>query len=177
MPNLETVHGENLLERGPGVATKVVCTIGPASCSTRTLTQLIRAGMDVARLNFAHGNHEEHSKDIRNIRQVSKKLHRPVAILQDLPGPKLRVGKLQAEPLHLRRLERVVLTSNPTPSREQIPISYPDLAKAVSKGDTVYMADGTIRLEVLKTNGEKVECRVLNGGTLTSGKGVNLPRL
>jgi len=100
-----------------------------------------------------------------------------VAILQDLPGPKLRVGKLQAEPLHLRRLERVVLTSSPTPSREQIPVSYPDLAKAVSKGDTVYMADGTIRLEVLKTNGEKVECRVLNGGTLTSGKGVNLPRL
>ncbi len=141
------------------------------------LAQLIRAGMDVARINFAHGNHEEHSTDIKTIRQVSKKLHRPVAILQDLPGPKLRIGKLTAEPLHLRRLDRVVLTTKPTAAEGKIPVSYPDLPKAVSKGDTVYMADGTIRLEVLRTQGDEVEVRVLNGGTLTSGKGVNLPRL
>ncbi len=177
MPNLEAVVRENPLERGPGVATKVVCTIGPASRSTGMLARLIRAGMDVARINFAHGNHEEHSRDIKNIREVSKKLHRPVAILQDLPGPKLRIGKLRAEPLHLQRLERLVLTSSPTPSRDQIPVSYPHLAKAVSRGDTIFMADGTIRFEVLKTYGEEVEGRILNGGTLTSGKGVNLPRL
>jgi len=141
------------------------------------LAQLIRAGMNVARLNFAHGTYEEHSTSIKTIRQVSKKLHRPVAILQDLPGPKLRVGKLPVEPIHLRRLERVVLTTDPTPARGKIPISYPDLPRAVTKGDTVYLADGTIRLEVLGVEGEEVEGRVLNGGSLTSGKGVNLPRL
>ena len=141
------------------------------------LAQLIRAGMDVARLNFAHGTYEEHSKSIRTIRQVSRRLHRPVAILQDLPGPKLRVGKLPVEPIHLRRLERVVLTTDPTPARGKIPVSYPDLPRAVTKGDTVYLADGTIRLEVLGVEGEEVEGRVLNGGSLTSGKGVNLPRL
>ena len=141
------------------------------------LAHLIRAGMDVARINFAHGNREEHARDIKNIRLVSKKLRRPVAILQDLPGPKLRVGKLPTEPLYLRRLDRVVLTTRPTAAKSEIPVAYPDLPKAVSKGDTVYMADGTIRLEVLKSHGEEVEARVLNGGTLTSGKGVNLPRL
>ncbi len=133
--------------------------------------------MNVARLNFAHGDYEEHLRDIRNIRQVSKRLQRAIAILQDLPGPKLRVGKLQTDPLHLRKLDRVILTTYSSPHKGEIPISYRDLPRAVSKGDTIYMADGTIRLEVLRTKDEQVEARVLNGGTLTSGKGVNVPRL
>src|SRR5207245_135224 len=153
------------------------CTIGPASDSPRVLTQLIQAGMDVARINFSHGTYDQHVRSIRTIRQVSDRLHRPVAILQDLPGPKLRVGKLASEPLHLQRLDKISLTTKPTNAKSKIPIAYPDLPKAVKKGDTIFLADGTIRIEVLRTKRDEVEGRVINGGDLTSGKGVNLPRL
>jgi len=138
---------------------------------------MIRAGMDVARINFSHGNPEEHLKTIKTIRKVSHALRRPVAILQDLPGPKLRVGKLASEPLHLRRLDNVTLTTKPSKAKGKIPIAYPDLPKAVKRGDMVYLADGSIRLEILRTTRDEVEGRVLVGGNLVSGKGVNLPRL
>jgi len=133
--------------------------------------------MDVARINFSHGNPEEHLKTIKTIRKVSHALRRPVAILQDLPGPKLRVGKLASEPLHLRRLDNVTLTTKPSKAKGKIPIAYPDLPKAVKRGDMVYLADGSIRLEILRTTRDEVEGRVLVGGNLVSGKGVNLPRL
>ncbi len=133
--------------------------------------------MDVARINFSHGTYDEHVRSIKTIRQVSERLRRPVAILQDLPGPKLRVGKLATEPLHLQRLDKISLTTKPTSAKSKIPIAYPDLPKAVKKGDTIFLADGTIRIEVLRTKRDEVEGRVINGGDLTSGKGVNLPRL
>jgi len=138
---------------------------------------LIQAGMDVARINFAHGTHEDHARDIKTIRQVSKRLDRPVAILQDLPGPKLRVGRLPSEPMHLLRLDTVTLTTKPSSARGKIPVPYPELPRAVRKGDTIFLADGSIKLEVLGVRGGEVQCRVLNPGDLTSGKGVNLPRL
>ncbi len=141
------------------------------------LGKMIRAGTDVFRLNFAHGTQEEHSRDIKTIREASRKLQRPVAILQDLPGPKLRVGKLSSEPLHLRRHDPVTLTTKPTSAKAKIPVSYPALPKAVKKGDTIFLADGSIRVEVLRTSRDEVQGRVLNAGDLTSGKGVNLPRL
>jgi pyruvate kinase len=100
-----------------------------------------------------------------------------VAILQDLPGPKLRVGKLAIEPVHLRRLDTVTLTTKPSKAKGKIPVAYPDLPKAVRKGDMVYLSDGSIRLEVLRTKRDEVEGRVLAGGDLVSGKGLNLPRL
>ncbi len=131
----------------------------------------------MARINFAHGTYDDHVRNINAIRQVSKRLRRPVGILQDLPGPKLRVGRLALEPLHLRRLDHVTLTTKPTRAKGKIPIGYPDLPKAVKKGDSIFLADGTIRVEVLRVGREEVEARVLNGGDLTSGKGVNLPRL
>ena len=159
------------------IATKIVCTIGPASDSPTILGHLIRAGMDVARINFSHGTKEEHLKNIRTIRRVSQDLKRPVAILQDLPGPKLRVGRLPTEPLHLRRLDTITLTTKPSKVKGKIPISFPDLPKTVKRRDMIYLADGSIRLEVLRTSRDEVECRVLVGGDLTSGKGVNLPRL
>ncbi len=165
------------MENKPSIATKIVCTIGPVSRRVSVLTRLIRAGMNVARINFAHGTYEEHLVDIRNIRKTSTRLRRPVAILQDLPGPKLRVGRLSSDPFQLKKLDKVRLTSQSSPAENEIPVSYHDLPRAVSKGDTVYMADGTIRLEVLNVSGEHVDARVLNGGMLTSGKGVNLPRL
>ncbi len=161
----------------PGPATKIVCTIGPASTSTKVLTQMVRSGMDIGRINFAHGSADEHSQRIKTIRRVSRKLGRPVAVLQDLPGPKLRVGRLHSEPLHLRRLDPVTLTTKPTDSVGKIPVQYPDLSRAVSRGDTVFLADGSIKIEVLKVKPEEVQGRVLNDGDLTSGKGVNLPRL
>ncbi|HEX9196486.1 MAG TPA: pyruvate kinase [Candidatus Bathyarchaeia archaeon] len=159
------------------LATKIVCTIGPASSSPSVLGHMIRAGMDVARINFSHGTYEEHLKSVRTIRKVSHSLSRPVAILQDLPGPKLRVGKLASEPMHLRRLDTITLTTKPSKAKGKIPVAYPDLPKAVRKGDMVYLSDGSIRLEVLRTTRDEVEGRVLVGGDLVSGKGLNLPRL
>ena len=159
------------------LATKIVCTIGPASSSPSVLGHMIHAGMDVARINFSHGTYEEHLKSIKTIRKVSHRLRRPVAILQDLPGPKLRVGKLASDPMHLRRLDTVTLTTKPSKARGKIPVAYPHLPKAVKKGDMIYLADGSIRLEVLRTSRDEVEGRVLVGGDLVSGKGLNLPRL
>lgn len=158
-------------------ATKIVCTIGPASSSAGSVRQLVRAGMDVARVNFSHGTYPEHARNIKTIRKVSKALRRPVAILQDLPGPKLRVGRLAVEPLHLRRFDRVTLTTKPKTAKSKIPILYHDLPKAVKKHDMIYLADGSIRIEVTRSRRDEVEGRVLVGGELTSGKGVNLPRL
>src|SRR3989454_6896557 len=146
------------------IATKIICPIGPASDSPRVLAQLIQAGMDVARINFSHGTHDQHVRSIRTIRQVSERLHRPVAILQDLPGPKLRVGKLATEPLRLQRLDKISLTTKPTNAKSKIPIAYPDLPKAVKKGDTIFLADGTIRIEVIQTKKVEVEGLVINGG-------------
>src|SRR5207247_4233340 len=111
------------------------------------------------------------------IRKVSHILRRPVAIRQDLPGPKLRVEKLASDPMHLRRLDTITLTPKPSKAKGKIPVAYPDLPKAVRKGDMVYLADGSIRLEVLRTTRDEVEARVLVGGDLVSGKGLNLPRL
>ncbi len=159
------------------IATKIVCTIGPASSTPKVLIQMIKAGMDVARINFSHGTYEEHEKNIKTIRRVSRRLKRPVAILQDLPGPKLRVGRLVVEPLHLRKLDRIILTTKPTTAKTKIPILYPELPKVVKNGDVIFLADGSIRIEVLRTRKEEVEGRVVVGGELVSGKGVNLPRL
>jgi pyruvate kinase len=159
------------------LATKIVCTIGPASNSPNVLEKMMRAGMDVARINFSHGTHDDHLKSIKTVHKVSESLGHPVAILQDLPGPKLRVGKLAADPLHLRRLDMITLTTKPSKARGKILVAYPELPKVVKRRDMIYLADGIIRLEVLRTSREEVECRVLVGGDLTSGKGVNLPRL
>src|SRR5256886_17435686 len=146
------------------IATKIVCTIGPASSSPAVQGHMIRGGMDVARINFSHGTYEDHLKNIKSIRNVSNGLRRPVAILQNLPGPKLRVGKLAAEPMHLRRLDTVTLTIKPSKAKGKSPVAYPDLPRTVGKGDTIYLADGSIRLEVLRTTRDEVEARVLVGG-------------
>jgi pyruvate kinase len=138
---------------------------------------MIRGGMDVARINFSHGTYEEHLKSIETIRKVSNSLRRPVAILQDLPGPKLRVGKLASEPMHLRRFDSVILTAKPSKAKGKIPVAYADLPRVVRRKDMIYLADGSIRLEVIRATRDEVETRVMVGGELVSGKGVNLPRL
>src|SRR2546425_8011663 len=114
---------DQLTMKASTIATKIVCTIGPASDSPRVLAQLIQSGMDVARINFSHGTYDQHVRSIKTIRQVSERLHRPVAILQDLPGPKLRVGKLATEPLHLQSLDTISHTTQPTSAKSKIPIA------------------------------------------------------
>lgn len=156
--------------------TKIICTIGPASESLEVLEQMIKAGMNVARLNFSHGSYEEHERKIRRIREISGRLGKPVAILQDLSGPKIRVGKIKEGGLEVRRGERLILTNREERAGGRIiSVNYPLLPLEVKPGDKILLADGTIELEVLQTNGREIECEVQVGGILTSHKGVNVP--
>jgi len=154
---------------------KIVCTIGPASESERMLGRLIDAGMDVARLNFSHGENARHETVVRRIRDLAGNAGRTVAVLQDLQGPKLRVGALP-ESLELKRGDRFALSPGKRRGeRGVIPISYPKLAGDVRKGDTILLDDGLIEMEVAGTRGRDVTCRVVTGGTLGSHKGINIP--
>jgi len=156
--------------------TKVVCTIGPASESSQIIEAMIRAGMNVARLNFSHGTQEEHLRKIKTIRQIADRLKEPVAILQDLSGPKIRVGKVKEGGVELRRGEGFSLTNREIMGDEKrVSVSYPSLPDEVKPGDTILLADGTIELQVLGNSGQDIQCRVVVGGVLTSHKGINFP--
>ncbi|NWF94251.1 MAG: pyruvate kinase [Syntrophaceae bacterium] len=159
-----------------GRKTKIVCTIGPASENSQTLEALIAAGMNVARLNFSHGTHEDHLKKIKAIRQISARSGEPVAILQDLSGPKIRIGKVREGGVELRRGEKLILTNRERMGDEKsIPVNYSSLPNEVKPGDRILLADGTIDLQVLESDGQDIQCQVVVGGVLTSYKGVNLP--
>ena len=156
--------------------TKIVCTIGPASESPQTLEALIKAGMNVARLNFSHGTHAEHLRKIESIREIADRFRQPVAILQDLAGPKIRIGKMKEGGAELRRGEKFLLTNRQIMGDEKgASVSYPSLPGEVKPGDRILLADGTIELQVLGSDGQDIECRVVVGGILTSHKGINLP--
>jgi pyruvate kinase len=163
--------------------TKIVATLGPASDNEPVLRELISAGLDVARLNFSHGTHESHGKIIDLLRELSTEMDKPVTILQDLQGPKLRVGVLPDEGIELvadQRLHLVQMSAEREfPKKADgiltIPLDVPDLAGAVSKGKTILMDDGNLELLVTDLHGEIVEVQVVLGGRLTSNKGVNLP--
>lgn len=156
--------------------TKVVCTIGPASNTEEMLRKMILAGMDVARLNFSHGSHEEHAKVIALIRKLSDELSTPVTILQDLQGPKIRVGKLDA-PYPVQPGDRIFLcTSIDDREGNVLPMQYETFAKDVKVGDLILADDGKVALTVIATNGvDKVELEVTHGEAIGSKKGVNLP--
>jgi pyruvate kinase len=125
--------------------TKIVCTIGPASESPRVLEAMVRAGMNVARLNFSHGTHEEHLKKIEALRGISERLKQPVSILQDLAGPKIRVGKVKEGGVELKRGETFFLTNREVlGDATGVSVSYPSLPDEVKPGDTILLADGTI---------------------------------
>lgn len=157
--------------------TKIVCTIGPASRSPEILRELVLAGMDVARINFSHGDRAQHEEDITRIRTVSAEVGRPVAILADLQGPKLRVGRMQEGGVTLEPGEEVILTIRPVIGHAgEIPVQYPDLPRVVEPGDRVLLDDGLLELEVIATDDEDITCRVITGGLLQSNKGMNLPR-
>jgi pyruvate kinase len=160
----------------PDNKTKIVCTIGPASSSEEVLKELIIEGMNVARLNFSHGDIEEQREVIRRIRKISAELNRVVAIMADLPGPKIRVGTFEKEPVFLKKGEKVILTSRDVIGNESlIPVNYDRLSHSVQAGKPVYLNDGFIQLQCTGTEGEDVFCDVVVGGPLSSNKGLNLP--
>jgi len=161
----------------PLLRTKIICTIGPASRSPEMLRRLMEMGMDVARLNFAHGGQEVHGENIRRIRAVSAELGKPVAILADLQGPKLRVGEMPPGGLLLEAGEEITLTTEPILGQAgRVPVQYDGLPQAVAAGDRILIDDGLIELEVLRPAGDEVICRVITGGLLLTNRGMNLPR-
>jgi pyruvate kinase len=131
--------------------TKVVCTIGPASKSPEILKRLIQSGMSVARLNFSHGTHLEHGQVMAAIRRLVTRIGQPLAILQDLAGPKIRIGQIKAERVTLKPGALFTLTSEPVQgSREKVSVSYPNLPRDVRNGDTLLLSDGALELQVLR---------------------------
>ncbi|HKV45284.1 MAG TPA: pyruvate kinase [bacterium] len=155
--------------------TKIVATIGPASGNARVLRRLLAAGMDVARLNFSHGTREGHGRTIRLLRKLAAEAGVPLAILQDLQGPKIRVGRLAA-PVRLQEGAEVVLTTRRVVGRGgQIPVPFPGLVRMVRPGGRILLRDGTLELQVLARGGREVRCRVVRGGVLNERQGVNLP--
>lgn len=162
---------------------KIVATIGPASQGEPILQHVIEAGADVARLNFSHGTHGEHAEKISRIRRLSAELNKPVCILQDLQGPKLRVGKLPAEGIELVPGQSVVLSNQNTgnliiesPAELTfIPMEVPNLARGVKPGNRILLDDGKLEMEVVSVDGDAVYASVVLGGVLSSNKGVNLP--
>jgi pyruvate kinase len=157
--------------------TKIVCTIGPASSTDQVLAGLIRAGMDVARLNFSHGDYAFHHRVIRKIRQLERKLGRQVAILQDLPGPKIRIGAVANDRVRLQNRRPLVLTNRKILGSElAVSVDFPGLTSAVKKGDPILLGDGEIELEALQVGKNEVKCRIVVGGILGSHKGVHFPR-
>lgn len=160
----------------PDHKTKIVCTIGPASSSKEIIRKLISAGMNVARLNFSHGNLEDHRILIRRIRKVAEELNHVVAIMADLPGPKIRVGVIQDEPMILKKGDHVVLTPDDVPGRDSlIPVQYSKIADSVSLDKPIYLSDGFIQLDCKSIAGPDIHCEVVVGGPLFSKKGINLP--
>ena len=156
--------------------TKIVCTIGPATSSREMLRRLVMAGMNVARLNLAHDTQADHATRIKLIRSVSRSLRKPVGILLDLPGPKIRVGLIRPEPVFLREGSTLVLTERSVVGNEKtVTVKPPAVVRKLNVGDPVFLADGTIRLVVRQTRKHAAVCRVVSGGPLLSGKGVNLP--
>jgi pyruvate kinase len=157
--------------------TKIVCTIGPASRAPEMLRELMLAGMDVARLNFSHGDQSYHGENIERIRAVAAEVGKPIAILTDLQGPKLRVGEMEKEGVLLASGEKVVLTTRPIVGHSgEVPVQYAKLPRDVEPGDRILIDDGLLELKVLSIGETDITCRVITGGLLQTNKGMNLPR-
>lgn len=155
---------------------KIICTLGPASASEAVIRRMIEEGMDIVRLNFSHGTHAQHRETIRRIRKISKSLERPVAVLQDLEGPRVRIGSVKGGTVRLEAGRSFTLTARPmTGDAAGVGINYPDLPELVQPGDPILLNDGTVELQVEKTGKKDIACRVITGGYISSHKGLNLP--
>jgi pyruvate kinase len=155
---------------------KIVATMGPSSKDEATIEALLKAGVDVARLNFSHGTHADHADMIRKLRSIAAKLGRSICILQDLQGPKIRTGEIDGAGVMLRPGQQLILTSQPVPGSERIvSVDYADLPKAVQPEGRILLDDGQLELKVVSINDDQVETKVVVGGLLKAHKGVNLP--
>lgn len=155
-----------------------MCTIGPATSSELILERLVKAGMDCARLNFSHGKPSDHLKVIQSIRKISKKTEKQVAILQDLPGPKFRIGEIKNGAVVIKKGSTLTLTTKKIQGdAEQLPLRSEELPRFVPSGGSIFLSDGSIRLRVLSVGRGRIVCKCEVGGKLLSGKGVNVPRL
>ena len=156
--------------------TKIVCTIGPASQSIETLVKLLQNGMNVARLNFSHGTHEEHAARIANIRKASQLTGIPVAIMLDTKGPEIRTGMLEGGSAQLEAGAETILTTEViTGNAQRFTVQYANIIDDLHVGDRILLDDGLISLEVLELAAPDIRCRVLNAGRLSNRKGVNIP--
>ena len=161
-----------------GRRTKIVCTIGPATNSELMLERLANAGMDCARLNFSHGNPSEHLQVIESIRKISERTGKQIAVLQDLPGPKFRIGKVKNGFVNIKKGALLTLTTKHIEgSAEVIPLRSQDLPRLVPEGGSIFLSDGSIKLKVLRVTRGAIQCKCELGGVLLSGKGVNVPQL
>jgi pyruvate kinase len=154
--------------------TKIVCTLGPATASPEMIRRLVGAGMDVARLNFSHGDHASHRQLMAEIRAASAELGRPVGILQDLAGPKIRLGRLDGE-VELDPGQEVELVEGETAPPGLLPVNHEFFYEDVEVGDRILLSDGLVEMTVTAKRDHRVLCRVVAGGVLSSHKGVNLP--
>jgi pyruvate kinase len=158
--------------------TKIVATIGPATQEPDVLRSLIEAGATTLRLNFSHGTHDDHQRNIRLIRQISFELNQPVGILQDLQGPKIRLGRFEEGKIHLAKGDKFILTSHEVLGNvERASVTYDQLAQEVPPGSTILLDDGRVemRVEDVDLNTQELHCRVVVGGVLSNNKGVNFP--
>jgi pyruvate kinase len=156
---------------------KIVCTLGPATSSPEMIDKLIQAGMDVARLNYSHGTHEDRARMVKDLRKASAKRERPIAVLADLQGPKIRTGKLQhGKPVHLYFGKKFRITTKPLIGTEEgVSTTFAALPASVRKGDRILLSDGDIALRVISTSSNEVVTQIENGGDLGENKGINLP--
>jgi pyruvate kinase len=160
----------------PRHKTKIVCTIGPASESAEVMEKMIRAGMNVARLNFSHGDFDSHRRVVQNLRSAALRAGRRLTIMGDLSGPKMRIGKLAQEPVDLKPGDTFVLTTDDIVGDSgRASVTFKKLPQAVKAGDTLFLNDGNIQLDVSSVKGNEVICKVVVGGELRSRKGLNLP--
>jgi pyruvate kinase len=176
-PQLRSPAPESATDQPRRRRAKIICTIGPSCNTEAALRDLMRLGMDVARLNFSHGSHEDHARTITRLRKVAAEEKRTICILQDLQGPKIRTGKLKDHvPVTLETGSGVVITSREVEGTASlISTTFKDLPREVQAGSRILLSDGLIELRVLSVTGEDVECQVINGGTLGENKGINLP--
>ncbi len=156
--------------------TKILCTLGPATSDVETLVSLIGAGMDVARLNFSHGSYDDHAGILGRLRIAAERSGEPIAVIQDLQGPKIRIGLLATPSVELKAGARVVITTEAVQgTADRIPTDFRNLPTDVRPGERILLDDGRIRLEVREVLGTEVSCQVIVGGVLTPHKGINLP--
>ncbi len=170
-------HGAPAVSSTPGpymLRTKIVCTIGPASSDRETILAMVRGGMNLARVNMSHGERADHARTIAIVREAAREVGKPVAVLVDLQGPKIRVGKL-VEPITLKQGDHVVVAPEESATGDEIPTTYAPLAEEIASNDIVLLDDGHLEFRCVRVEGDRTVFEVLRGGLLKSNKGINLP--